>query len=293
MSYNRYNPQYEENRRIWCATNIWYIDGPGRFIQPPPPSIKYDPESLPITAPATSTPVSAASPDTPVTPDTPLKPVTPASPPSDEKVSVINEDTFAVASLCRAEGLNPMILNMANATQPGGGVYKGCMAQEEDLFRRSDYFLAAASKHYPLKPLEVLYSPRITVYLDKQYALLPEVESYACLACAAERDPKTVPNPVDPENTYNRLYESDEMAQITRKKILMIFRVGIEQGHDCLVLGSLGCGAFNNPQMRIIEYFNEGIRDYGAYFRKIVFAVLSKGDPNFDLFDEHIERNNH
>jgi len=257
---------YQENINIWKQTTAWYLDGPGRFIKPPPAAVKYNVEQL-----------LEGETD-----------VIDHSRSIDCDLSVINEDTFTVAAMCWDQGYNPMVLNMANAHQPGGGVYKGSMAQEEDLFRRSDYFLAIPSENYPIEKLEVVYSPRVTVYLDKDYHLLERVQSYSCLACAAERDPQTIPNPDNPNANHDRLYESIETAEITRQKILGIFRAGIENGHDCLVLGSLGCGAFNNPQMRVIEFFNEGIEKYCHYFRKIVFAVLSKDDPNYDLFSEHI-----
>src|SRR5207253_4689913 len=86
----------------------------------------------------------------------------------------------------------------------------------------------------------------------------------------------------------NKLYAHERTAEITRKRIETIFQVGLLHEHDSLLLGGLGCGAFNNPQMRIIEYFNEMIEKYGPYFKQITFAILSKKDPNYDLFSEHI-----
>lgn len=323
---NEYYSKREEHTRTWQATNIWYLDGPGRHIKRPPEAIKYEWDKLNTQiqnaesilqgeteteaeviveepcnenkkAPHESDENEEAPCEWEENEEAPCQPkaneeapdVGNAFPPACE-ISVLNEDTFTVAAMCWDQGFNPMVLNMANASQPGGGVYKGCMAQEEDLFRRSDYFLAVPAKHYPLGHLEVLYSPRVTVYLDKDYGLLESVQAFSCLAAAADRDPKTLPNLDDPLNEADRLYEDSEVAERTRKKILMIFQVAIDQGHDCLVLGSLGCGAFKNPQMRIIDYFNEGIQKYRSYFRKIVFAVLSKKDPNFELFDKHILR---
>ena len=39
---------------------------------------------------------------------------------------------------------------MANMAKPGGGWRTGANAQEEDLFRRSDYHMWHDKAHYPL-----------------------------------------------------------------------------------------------------------------------------------------------
>lgn len=36
--------------------------------------------------------------------------------------------------------LNPLVLNMASPKRPGGGFRNGSAAQEENIFRRSNYF---------------------------------------------------------------------------------------------------------------------------------------------------------
>jgi uncharacterized protein (TIGR02452 family) len=256
MNYAR----HDVNTSTWDQTLAFFIDGPGRFIKvPPSEKIEW----------SEKTETRVREPST--------------------KISVVLQDTFTTALVMLEEGLNPLVLNMANSINPGGGVYKGSVAQEEDLFRRSNYFLAANVDFYPLKDLETLYSPSVVAYLDDKLLPLECVKSLSCIACAAFRDPKTIPNPDNPDNPADRLYESDEVAEITKKKIETIFQVALKKGHDSLVLGSLGCGAFNNPQMRIIEYFNLAIRKYGQYFKNITFAVLSKRDPNYDLFLEFIE----
>ncbi|CAF1530166.1 unnamed protein product, partial [Adineta ricciae] len=55
-------------------------------------------------------------------------------------VQVVEEDCLVLYEQLVAKGHRPLLLNMANATSPGGGYRKGDGAQEENIFRRSDYY---------------------------------------------------------------------------------------------------------------------------------------------------------
>jgi len=65
----------------------------------------------------------------------------------------------AAVELVKKYGLNPLVLNMASATTPGGGYKNGAGAQEENLFRRTNLLSTLADVdhldkkrkwHYPL-----------------------------------------------------------------------------------------------------------------------------------------------
>ena len=58
------------------------------------------------------------------------------------------------------------------------------------------------------------------------------------------------------------------------------------------ILGALGCGAFHNPPEEIVKIFNIYLEKYNGCFKTIVFAVLSRSDNNFDIFNANIKRFN-
>lgn len=70
----------------------------------------------------------------------------------------------------------------------------------------------------------------------------------------------------------------------TKAKIRTIFRIGIDHGHDALVLSAFGCGAFRNDPFVVASLFVEVLHEpeFEHSFRKIVFAIIddhnSKGN---------------
>lgn len=195
------------------------------------------------------------------------------------EVKVINADTFDTALNMVGKGLNPLVLNMASYWQPGGGWRKGSMAQEEELFRRSTYAMSLEQpvmrKCYPLLGSACIYSPSVVVFRagrDQNYALYDWSDccSLSCLAMPAMRHPHLVDD---------RL--SDEDARLTLEKIRNIFGVARHYGHDSLVLGALGCGAYGNPPTHIAELFKKVIDEYQGQFKQVVFAILTDHNDRY------------
>ena len=40
-------------------------------------------------------------------------------------------------------------------------------------------------------------------------------------------------------------------------KVRLILQIAIQKGHDAVVLGALGCGAWRNPPQHVAEIFQE------------------------------------
>lgn len=196
-------------------------------------------------------------------------------------IVVVNADTLTTAIDLKLTGLDPLVLNMASSYCPGGGVAKGCRAQEEVLFRRTNYFLCTNGKLYPIKDDEFITTDGVTVIKDENYNVLREYKELDFIAIAAPRKPPTA---WDDEGEL--VYMDKEDRDLMSSKIDSIFRYAVYQGKDSLVLGALGCGAYGNPPKLVRDMFQEALDKYRYYFDNITFAVLALDDknPNYNLF---------
>jgi len=189
------------------------------------------------------------------------------------EIKVLNDDTFDVAKQLIDVGNNPLVLNMANHRIAGGGVRNGARAQEECLFRRSNYYQTLTPDLYPIEDDEMIYSPKVTVIKDREYNYC-DFWSCSCLAIAALR-----------KKRFSSYYDDDDLV-IMLSKVRAMFEAAIEYGHDSLVLGAFGCGAFHNPPYTVANIFKQVCAEYLHCFKKIYFAVLSPpGNMNYEVFN--------
>lgn len=209
------------------------------------------------------------------------------------QIQVINGDTFDVALAMKARGLNPVGLNMANAFHAGGGAEGGAKAQEEDLFRRSNYYLslylnenphlhAQMNGTYRIADHGAIYTPEIQVFRSNTstgYAFMP-LQTIAMIASAAYN--------LNHYPGYTTLdTASAEYQDGTKEKIRAILRLAILHGHDSVVLGAFGCGAFLNLPATVANFFLQILQEpeFIGRFREIAFAVLDRPNgPNITTF---------
>lgn len=105
--------------------------------------------------------------------------------PSEAKTVIKDVDTLVMLKNMRSRNLNPLVLNMASDYKPGGGVNSGCKvlstpgaAQEEELFRRSNYFQGTSENFYPLKNGKCILTKNVLVIHDENYALLKKTRYF-------------------------------------------------------------------------------------------------------------------
>ena len=179
-------------------------------------------------------------------------------------VSVVNADLIDVGRSYLSD--NPLVLNLADDSFPGGCVYTGSGAAEESIFRRSNYFRTLTIDHYPLKNDEAVYSPRVTVFKEGPAHDFARCEPFdlSLIACPGIRHP--------PLQEDGRMRPSD--IAVLERKIELIFQIACIHGHKVIVLGALGCGAWKNNPLDVAETFKRVIARFNGLFERVVFAIL-------------------
>ena len=195
-------------------------------------------------------------------------------------IRVVDDDTLNVAVDMLDSGFEPLVLNMASDWKAGGGVVKGSRAQEEELFRRTNYCACVNAKFYPLEsPGDFVVTEGVQVLKDDEYRAIYQKQDLFLdfIAMPAVRKPGL-------HGGVDYLYEEDREAM--ELKIDLIFRYAVLEEKDSLVLGALGCGAFRNPSDKVRDMFRAALKRYECYFKEIVFAVLSGSEnTNYSIFE--------
>ena len=226
----------------------------------------------------------------------------------DTEFKVVNQDCLAYAKTLLDKDYTDdlCVLNMASAKNPGGGVYGGAGAQEEYLFRCSDYFrflfqyadpasfdcekvygIPHNMHHsYPLKDnFGGVYSHGVTVFRDTEangYALLETPWQVNFVAVAANN----IRRFMDGRTTI-----PDQFIPSTLNLIRTILRLAYNNGQRRLVLGAFGCGAFANPPKHMAELFKQVFneKEFQGLFREIHFAIIEDHNShgrNYNAFKE-------
>lgn len=208
-------------------------------------------------------------------------------------VEVLNIDCLYAGVLMKEQGYNPAVLNMASRQNPGGGVSTGAAAQEETIFRRTNLFrslfqfvpyarmygIKRLPQQYPLdKNFGGIYTPNAVYFREnenKGYALSDNPTYMSFITVAAMNHP---------DITDDGMIANHHIEPI-KHKIRTVFRIGLINGNDSLVLGAWGCGAFRNPPQHIARLFHEVMREpeFLNKYRRIVFAII----------DDHNTHRNH
>ena len=188
------------------------------------------------------------------------------------KYEVTNETTLSAHRRHQSKGHNVVSLNFASATHPGGGFLSGARAQEEYLCRSSSLYLALKdlpmygyhrAKGDHLYSDAMIYSPDVPVFRDDEHALLssPYLASFITSAAPLAR----LLRDEDFEHLHELLYV----------RIRKILSVATSHGHDSIILGAWGCGAFGNDGNQMAGLFQQTLsRDFSGCFKEITFAIV-------------------
>ncbi len=200
------------------------------------------------------------------------------------RIVVKNSDTYAAGRGYE----KALVMNFANAHNPGGGFRLGATAQEEALCRCSTLYGSitsqAASEMYKYNNTHIssvesdymLVSPEVLVFRDEQLNLLEQPFRTAVV---------TAPAP----NRFGAamLASSAKIRETFLRRIRIVLKAAAERGYRNLVLGAWGCGAFGNKPKDVAEYFRMAIVDeqLGMHFDEICFAIYgSENGKNITAF---------
>ena len=203
-------------------------------------------------------------------------------------IEVTNETTIAACRRLADDGIEPMALNFASATSPGGGFLSGASAQEESLARASGLYASLLEsemysyqkqRDMPMYADWTIYSPEVPVFRRDDGSLLDEPFSTTFVTSPAVNVDRV---------RRNAPAREDEVEAVMDERIDRVLGIALEHGHNHLVLGAWGCGIFRNDPQVISELFREALDGpFRGRFDSIVFAIAAKpGEPNLQAFKE-------
>ena len=174
---------------------------------------------------------------------------------------VLNRDSFTTVVNASKDATWPsgvergsskvLVLNFANPVEPGGGVYRGAKAQEEDLCRKSTLLVSLesreASQYYeyhkelssPMSSDYMILSPNVEIFRDEENKLLKDSMIVSVLSCAAPYVSR----------------DKDKLEEIFYRRILGILHVAAKYEYKHLILGAWGCGEFENDAKMVSQLF--------------------------------------
>ncbi|MEM1309319.1 MAG: poly(ADP-ribose) glycohydrolase domain-containing protein [Cyanobacteria bacterium P01_H01_bin.153] len=180
------------------------------------------------------------------------------------------------------------VLNMANAFVPGGAYVEGAVAQEENMYRRTDChfyigedeYSADRDRYYPAVT-QLLSAKEGRVYLD---VARPRV----CIRGSEDRSRNDLGYRWLSDDQVFPFYElrasaqdlrdgSPFNAEEARRRIAAQLDTLREHGIRHTVLSAFGCGAFRNPPEEVARLYKEEIERRRDDFSVIAFAIFAPG----------------
>jgi uncharacterized protein (TIGR02452 family) len=199
---------------------------------------------------------------------------------NETNVDVVKEDIIDVALMYRSRPRENkvLLLNMADDINPGGCVAAGSGAQEECIFRRSNYYKHLTKNFYPIHDADVVLSKDV-VFIKEN-----EAKGNPLMKNSIKMDIMAIPALKFPQmdKTFNK-YLNKRDYELMERKVQTMFKLAIRYKYDVVVLSAFGCGAYGNPPREVVDIFKKYIQKYKGYIKHIVFAVLG---ANYNFFQE-------
>lgn len=175
-------------------------------------------------------------------------------------MEVTTEDSFECAIRLIKHNYHPVILDFASGSNPGGG-WRGQQrgTQEESLCRRSNLGLLLKKKSYPMKQDSLYYLPKIIINKDLNLKPITPVtcSELKCISCRS--------------------------TDYLRNRINALYETALNNGHDVIVLGAWGLGAFRETN-EDTEILAKQMKYCASKYKiKTVFALYGN-NHNYKVF---------
>lgn len=201
-------------------------------------------------------------------------------------VTVVDQDSVG-AILERGRGIasacDLAVLDFASFTNVGGGYDRGFWGQEQALCAESTLFnvLRAQRGWYGENRRRnincELYRNRGLVVPKVRFER-EQYHSYADVIVVA------APNARRARDNYH--IDDATLVATMRDRIRFALAIADELGHDKLVLGAYGCGAFGWEAGKVAELFREELASGAHVATQVVFAIpRTRYDENFPRFE--------
>ena len=189
-----------------------------------------------------------------------------------------------------------IVITSGFVSPAGGGYLSGAGAQEENLFRRTNYVQHLADPDNEFDP-ERKWSYRLPefscVYSTNVFIIrAAEAEGYAFLRKPIAMSFVALSAYCSPALTKDKQRLIPQVAENTKRKIRCMLATGLYHDHDSLVLSALGCGAFRNPPRHMAELFKEVLEEdeFANKYKHISFAIIddhnARREGNYQPFKE-------
>ncbi|HRH43096.1 MAG TPA: TIGR02452 family protein [Pyrinomonadaceae bacterium] len=211
---------------------------------------------------------------------------------SETKIEVTGETTLEAAKRVyqKNKGTIPFALNFANGFTPGGGFLVGAVAQEESLARASSLYpcLTANMDMYEFNQRQrtqlasdwMIYSPQVPVFRNDDASFIDEPYYVTFL---------TSPAVCVRGLTQAELENVDLIYSINRERIRKFLWLANKKGHQTLILGAWGCGAFRNNVQDIAETFRDLLKgEFANCFERVIFAIYDT-TPTQQVYKTFVE----
>ena len=227
-------------------------------------------------------------------------------PPIAMRVLVLPGDWGEVTHrLTKEYGVTFASLNMANAFGPGGGYTHGMVAQEENMFRRTDCHFSLV-RGRDTDPFGDRYLPHMTerlnacaedgfVYLDTESPRVcvrgPEDRSRPDLGYEWLTEDEVFPffelRAAAVDLRRGLRFDEEETARRVGAQLDTLINAGVRHA----VLSAFGCGAFLNPAGPVAAIYRRELGRRARHFDVVAFGIFNAGygPDNFTPFEATFE----